>query len=190
MKNRKHLLVIVCFVLFLACNDAVETYETSAELNVPVLLEVGTANNDLGVYSLNGIAAFCLGNKEDVKNCPGLIVGVTAQSGAELQFDGVAENHKIESLSLEWGYGKSGTYEFEMQTPINLLADGVEITTTNYTINIDDFLAPVILKMNEYPRGYIIMQLSGYSNSDVSVNARIRMPLMVKSENVSTGFAL
>ncbi|WP_167615614.1 hypothetical protein [Maribellus sediminis] len=196
MKLRKILWIGILLMPIFACDEVNDQAETSAELNVPITLEAVMVENTFSttspfdLYSFNGLNTFCLANKDNVKNCPGLVVGVTPGVGAKLHFDGIGDNQHIQSLQLEWGYGTAGKYEFEMQPPIQLLSDGELLTPDKLTVDIDQVMAALIQKMDENPRFFIVVKLSGYSNFDVSFDAVMKVPVVVKSEDISAGFTL
>jgi len=197
MKLRKFYWIgILLIPLFFACDDTNQQAETSAELNVPIALEAVMVENTysttspVDLYAFNGLSTFCLANKDNAKNCPGLIVGVTPGVGAKLHFDGIGNNQQIQSLQLEWGYGTLGSYEFKMQPPVELLSNGEALSADKLTVDIDQVMATVIQKMDENPRLFILVKLSGYSNFDVSIDAMMKVPVVVKSEDISAGFTL
>ncbi|WP_340111210.1 hypothetical protein [Maribellus mangrovi] len=193
MKLRKLFWMGILLIPLLACEDVNESTETSAELDVPIPLEavmIESAASPMDLYSFDGSAAFCLGNKDNVKDCPGMIMGVVPGSGAKLHFDGIGEFEEIHSLALEWGYGKFGSTEFEMQPSVDLLKDGEVLTSSNITIDIDEVLVPVIQEMDSNPRIFVFIRLSGWSNFDVSFDARMKVPIVVESEELSPRFTL
>lgn len=196
MKLRKLFWIGILLIPVFACNDVNEQAETNAELNVPIALEAVLVENTYSpespfdLYTFNGLSTFCLANKDNVKNCPGMVVGVTPGVGAKLHFDGISTNQQIHSLTLEWGYATKGSFEFEMQPPVELLSDGELLTSDKLTVDIDQVMATVIEKMDENPRFFILVRLSGYSNFDVSFDAVMKVPVVVKSEEISAGFTL
>lgn len=197
MKLRKLLFIgAIMFALF-ACEDPETNFETqtNVEIDIPIqsLLLTNTyilKDSPVDMYSLKGMATFCLANSGEFKRCPGMVTRVKSAAGATLLFEGLQNNEEINSLVLEWGYQVQGELEVHMQTPIDLILDGPPLSKDLLTIDLDAIITPVIGNMDEHPRSIIFIKLSGYSNFDLKLDAKLRIPLVVESELLTPRFTL
>ena len=197
MKLRKLFWIGMVLIPLLACEDVEETLETATELNVPIPLEAtlventfSTKSSPIDQFKFEGIASFCLANKDKVKNCPGNIIRIVPGNGAELIFDGLGEYQQISSLTLEWGYCPAGSIDFHLQEPVEILPPGELINQAYFSLNLDEVLEPVIQKMNTNPKMFIMVKISGNSNFDISLDAQLKVPMIVQSEMTSPRFTL
>lgn len=197
MKIIRLFLIGLMFVSFQACDEADESFETTAQINVDIPLTAWYVNvgeelkaGSDGEYQFNGSAAFCLANKEGLSKCPGSVTGVVPGTGAELSFETLAGDQEINTLMLEWGYSSEMISDFKMQNPVELLRSGESLTKVRFTITVDELLEPVISRMDNSPGVYIVIGLSGEANFDASITATLSVPVIVESIVVSPRFTL
>lgn len=197
MKLRKLFWIGMLLIPLWACEDVEETMQTDAELNVTIPLEAKLVENTFATksspadkFTFDGIATFCLANKDKLHDCPGTVLGVVPGQGAELRFDGIDASQQINSLVLEWGYCAAGTFEFHLQPPVQLLPPGEVLNEARFTLELDEVLAPVIQKMDSNPKMYILVKVSGDSNFNITLDAQLKVPVVVESELSSPRFTL
>ena len=192
------LFFIGAFVLSLhACEEADDSFQTQAEINVDIPLTAVYLDDadqlkasSTVQYQFNGTAAFCLANKEGLSKCPGSVVGIVPGTGAELTFEALEGFEEIHSLMLEWGYTTNNLSDFSMQEPVQLLAGDETLTKVKFSLDVDEFLAPLISKMNSSPGTYVVIGLSGTANFDANITARVSAPVTVESVVASPRFTL
>ncbi len=197
MKIRKLFWIGMLLIPLLACEDVQDTLQTNAELNVVIPLEATlventfiTKSSPVDQFAFDGIATFCLANKDKLHNCPGTVLGVVPGQGAELRFEGIGEDQQIHSLKLEWGYCAAGTFDFQLQPPVQLLPPGEVLNEGRLSLELDEVLAPVIQKMDSNPKMYIMVKVSGTSNFNIAIDAQLKVPVIVQSELSSPRFTL
>ncbi|RIJ49081.1 hypothetical protein D1614_05805 [Maribellus luteus] len=197
MKILNLLWVGVLLLFTISCDEAETNIETDAELLVEVPLDAWQMEEALvakstaaETYMFRGNASFCLANKDNLVNCPGAVLGVAPGSGAQLIFNGLEGANEIQSLTIVWGYAAVGSLDVHMQEPVVLLAEGRSLTATEFSLDLDDFLQPVIQKMDSNPRTLIFISVYGYSNFEVTVHADLKVPVVVESDLSSPRFTL
>ncbi|MCK3685911.1 hypothetical protein [Maribellus sp. YY47] len=193
------LLCVGVFLTFLcACEKAETSVKTDAQLLVELPLEAWQADELItpksatvgSLYRFNGSTSFSLASKDNLNNCPGAVLGVAAGSGSQLIFNGLEGADEIQSLTVVWGYAHVGTIDCHMQEPVELLAEGEQLTASEFSLNLDEFLQPVIQMMDNNPRTLIFIRVYGYSNFEISVHADLKVPIMVESDIASPRFTL
>lgn len=197
MKLRKLFFIGAILLALLACEDPDTFYETQAEIEIEIPIQSQLLENTymlkdspVDMYSLKGMATFCLANSNEFKQCPGMVTQVRSTAGAMLLFEGLQNKEEINSLVLEWGYQIRGTMDVHMQAPIDLLHDGPPISKDLATLDLDQVLMPVIGNMDEQPQSIIFIKITGYSNFDVMLDAKLKIPLVVESELLTPRFTL
>jgi len=197
MKLRKIYWIGMLLIPLLACEDVEETLVTETELDVAISLDAtmventfATKSSPIDQFTFEGISTFCLAKSDNVKKCPGNVTGVIPGQGAKLRFQEIDEYQQISSLMLEWGYSPAGTFDFQLQSPVQLLPPGEILNEGQISINIDDVLSPVIQKLDSNPGMYILIKISGTSNFDINFDAELNIPVVVETELASPRFTL
>ncbi len=171
-------------------------FETKTEIDVPISLDATMVENTFATkspidqFSFDGISTFCLAKSDKVKKCPGNVSGVIPGQGAELRFEEMGEYHQISSLMLEWGYCPAGNFDFQLQSAVQLLPPGEILNQGQFSINLDEVLAPIIQKLDSNPGMYILIKISGTSNFDINFDAKLKIPVVVETELTSPRFTL
>lgn len=198
MKILNLLCVSVLLTFLISCEEAETNLETDAELIVEVPLKTSLAEDAFtskstsipSMFMFRGNTSFCLANKDNLNNCPGTVLGVTPGDGSQLIFNGLEGENEIHSLTVVWGYASVGSIDVHMQDPVELLTGGQLLNASEFSLSLDEFLYPVIQKMNANPRTLIFISVYGYSNFNVSVHADLKIPVVVESDVASPRFNL
>lgn len=192
MKLKNLFLIGVLSLALFSCNEADTDYLTEANLviDIPTNAHLANLNQTTEVYQFDGIGVFCLGYNEELKNCPGEIVQVIPGEGALLSFTTIQNNETIESLQLLISYKMQGDELFQQIHSVDLLQEGSFVNSNSPTLILDDVLAPLINRLNENPRYFISIEISGTANFNFSSNAQFTVPLMIESEYSSPRFTL
>ncbi|MCE4563302.1 hypothetical protein INQ51_03170 [Maribellus sp. CM-23] len=187
----------VLLMFTISCEKAETNLETDAELLVEVPLDawqmdegVVAKSTAVEAYMFRGNTSFCLANKDNLVNCPGAVLGVAPGSGSQLIFNGLEGANEIQSLTIVWGYAAVGSLDIHMQEPVELLGEGQSLTAAEFSLDLDDFLQPVIQKMDSNPRNLIFISVYGYSNFEITVHADLKVPVVVESDLSSPRFTL
>ncbi|MFV0592386.1 MAG: hypothetical protein ACK5M7_13450 [Draconibacterium sp.] len=198
--KRLNLLVLCVFLIFLiSCEEADTSVQTNAELSVEVPMSAWQADDVLAsksassvssLYNFRGSASFCLANKDNLSNCPGAVLGVAPGSGARIVFNGLEGANEIQSINIVWGYASAGSIDFQMQNPVELLGNGQKLSADEFSLELDDFLQPVIQQIDKNPRALIFISIYGNSNFEMSVHADLKAPVIVESDIASPRFTL
>lgn len=198
MKNLSLLCLSVLFIFLISCEKDDTNQETNAELLVEVPMNawqvedafVSKSTTTSTMFMFRGNTSFCLANKDNLNNCPGTVLGVAPGNGSQLIFNGLEGANEIQSLTVVWGYMSAGSIDVHMQDPVELLAEGQSLTANEFSLSLDEFLQPVIQKMDTNPRTLIFISVYGYSNFEVSVHADLKVPVVVESDVASPRFTL
>lgn len=191
MKTGKLLWIGMLLLPLLSCNNSDEISETNAtiELSFPIT-SIELNNNLKSSYIFLGDATFCLGKKENVKNCPVNILNVRPGTGAILTMDLPAEIDRVSNLVLHWGYASESSGQFTMESPIQLQITESEFDEGSLRINLDNFLLPLINNMSTNPNRYFKIEVSGSTDLNLTSTAHIKVPIVVEHENLSVRFGV
>jgi len=198
MKTLSLLYLSVLLTFLISCEKDDTNQETNAELLVEVPMNawqvedafVSKSTTTSTMFMFRGNTSFCLANKDNLNNCPGTVLGVAPGNGSQLIFNGLEGANEIQSLTVVWGYMSAGSIDVHMQDPVELLAEGQSLTANEFSLSLDEFLQPVIQKMDTNPRTLIFISVYGYSNFEVSVHADLKVPVVVESDVASPRFTL
>ncbi|MDX8338536.1 hypothetical protein SLH46_05040 [Draconibacterium sp. IB214405] len=176
----------------LSCEEPDTTYltETDLSIDIPLTSHVNTLSQSvMESYNFNGIAIFCLGYDDALKNCPGDVIQITPGSRSLLSFEALQSSETIDQLELSISYKTQNEAEYKQIGSIDLL-QGSFLNSETYMVELDDALATLINRLNENPRYYISLEISGSANFNIDSDARFSVPLVIESEYHSPRFTL
>lgn len=193
MKLKNLFWIGVILLSALACEDPETTYYTETELalDIPLTAHVNTLSQSVTEqYNFNGIVIFCLGYSDALKSCPGNVVQITPGSGSLLSFEALQSSQTIDQLQLDISYKTQSDATYQSIESIDLLQAGSFLNSETYSVNLDDVLASLISRLNENPRYFISIEISGMANFNISSDALFSVPLLIESEYYSPRFTL
>lgn len=196
MKFKNLFWIGVLLLSVLACEEPDTTYltETNLSIDIPLTSHVNTLSQSsqsvIEKYDFNGIAIFCLGYDEALKDCPGDVTLITPGSGSVLTFEALQSSETIDQLQLSISYKTQSEASYQQIASIDLLQDGSFLNSETYSVVLDDVLASLIDHLNENPRYYISIEVKGSANFNISSDALFSVPLLIESEYHSPRFAL
>lgn len=198
MKIYTLLLVGILLITLFSCQERNDTtyIETKTDLKIDIPIVTGSSSeskSNLNItkvyYSFSGTGSYSASSfaslDEDVYN----IQSIRPENGSELSFSGINESDEIYTLELEWGYKTSGSEDYAMQAPINLLSFKYAIENGIFTLNMDDVLAQMLNE--EINQNYAFkLIITGSSSFNINTVAKLEIPVTVESEALTTHFEL
>ncbi len=191
MKIRKLIWIGVFILPVFACNKTDDVLQTEATIELIVPLTSNEIDINLkSVYMFSGRANFCLGKKDNVKNCPVNVLGVKQGTGAILNITLPDKTANVSNLVLRWGYSSTEPNQFKMQETIELNINESSLAEGSLSLNLDKVLTPLISNMDVSPNNYFTIEVSGNTESKLTSIATIKVPIIIEHENLSIRFGV
>ena len=198
MKKYTFLFVGTLLISLFSCQEKndhnyVET-KTNLDIDIPIV-EANTdgtksnLNNSSIDYSFTGEGSYAsssfLNSENEIYN----IQNIRPDIGSEMIFSGINTNDEIYSLVLEWGYKTPVNEDYVMQVPVNLMLFDQSFTEGNFVVNMDEVLLKIMNKKVETAYSFKF-KIKGSSNFVINGIAKWRVPVILRSEVLTTHFEL
>ncbi|HYQ56782.1 MAG TPA: hypothetical protein VEP89_05480 [Draconibacterium sp.] len=184
------------FIAMISCEEAETDFLTATDISIEIPLtthlseQPEPSETSFGEFNFTGISVFCLGYSNELKNCPGDIVQISPEAGALISFEALNNSETISELQLVLAYKTQSDFEYKNIQTLDLLQSGNSLNSETLSVHLDDLLSQLINRMNENPRYFIMIQLTGKANFNIETDAMLNIPLLVESEYHSPRFTL
>ena len=117
------------------------------------------------------------------------IKSIIPEKGSILSISNVNADHEINSLYFEWGYKNIDETEYTDMIPVDLLAMNYTLNNGMFELNFDD-VSHQLLGNSQDPNVTFRFTISGNCSKEMNGIAKLKIPVLVESETISTRFEL